>query len=217
MNFTTAIIHRVDDLFAAGCFLTDILGFNQQNITTEASLVENGALAIRLVPATDDDRSVASLNLEMQTKDIQQATAELLANSAIQLIQASIEISQWRTETHLQGPHGFIITLAQEFNEDDLGIIPPLPTSLDWQQDAEHCVKQMLLQVPIGFRQSARTRITERAEMLIAEHGLISVDIDRAVLALAQVTPTFQHQGIVIALKELGIDPGDLFHPEDPQ
>ncbi len=217
MNFTTAVIHRVDDLFTAASFLTDVMGFNQQSITADGTLVENGALAIRLVQIDDAQHSVGLLHLEMQTNDINQAASELLDRPDIQLIQQLIEISQQRTETHLQGPHGIIIILAQEFNEDDLGIIPPLPTSLDWQQDAEDCVKQILLQVPIGFRQGARTRITERAEMLVAEYGLISVDVDRAVLALAQVTPIFQHKGIETALKERGIDPGDLFKQEVPQ
>ena len=217
MNFTTAVIHRVDDLLMAVSFLTDVLGFNQQTITADGTIVENGALAIRLVQTGDEQNSVGSLYLEMQTNDINQTASELLDRADIQLIQQHIEISQQRTETHLQGPDGIIIILAQEFNEDDLGIIPSLPTSLDWQQDAEDCVKQILLQVPIGFRQAARTRITERAEMLVAEHGLISVDVDRAVLALAQVTPIFQHQGIEIALKERNIDPGDLFKQEIPQ
>ncbi len=217
MNFTTAVIHRVDDLLMAVSFLTDVLGFNQQTITADGTLVENGALAIRLVQTDDEQYTVGPLYLEMQTNNLSQATTELLDRPEIQLIQQHVEISQQRTETHLQGPHDIVIILAQEFNEDDLGIIPPLPTSLDWQQDAEDCVKQILLQVPIGFRQGARTRITERAEMLIAGHGLISVDVDRAVLALAQVTPIFQHQGIEIALKKLGIDPGDLFQQEIPQ
>ena len=86
--------------------------------------------------------------------------------------------------------------------------------SLDWHGEAELCVKKILLQVPIGFRQSARIRITERAEILAAECGLITVDIDHAVQALAQATPTFQHQSIDIALKELDIETGNLFHQE---
>ncbi|MCK4842046.1 MAG: hypothetical protein KAT04_09195 [Methylococcales bacterium] len=217
MDFTVAVIHQVNKLSDAMCFFDTVLGFDQQTPTEDGELVENGALAIRLVQTTDAQTVMQSLNLEMQTKDITETTVKLLTLPEIQLIEERVEISQHRVETRLQAPHNVIITLAQEFNEDDLGILLPLPTSLDWQQQAEDCIKQMLLQVPIGFRKAARTRVTERAEMLIAEQGLITVDIDSAVKALAQVTPIFQHQGLEIALKERGIDPGDFFQQEIPQ
>lgn len=217
MDFTTAVIHRVDDLSNAVCFFSEVLGFNQQNPTDDGELVENGALAIRLVQTSAQQAATESLNLEMQTGDIAETTTKLLASSKVLLLEEHIQISQYRVETRLQAPYGIVITLAQEFNEDDLGILLPLPTSLDWQQDAEDCIKQMLLQVPVGFRKAARIRITERAEMLIAEQGLITVDIDCAVKALAQVTPIFQHQGLEIALKERGIDPENLFQQEIPK
>ncbi len=214
MNFTTAIIHHVDDLFMAESFLTDVLGFNQKRITADGALIENGAIAIRLVHVVNKKSIPDILNLEMQTKNIGQATIEFTSKPEILLIQGQVQISPQRIETYLQGPQGISITLAQEFNEDDLGLIYSLPISLDWDEDAEDCVQQILLQVPIGFRQSARIRVTECAEMLAAEQGLITVDIDRAVLALSQVTPLFQHQSIEKVLKERGINPSTLFQQE---
>ena len=216
MDFTTAVIHHVNDLSGAESFLSDALGFNQQTPTDNGVLVENGALAIRLVQTAEAKAVTASLNLEIQTSDIAKTTAKLRGIPSVQVIDERVQISQQRVETRLQGSHGIVITLAQEFNEDDLGILPPLPTSLDWQKNAEDCIKQVLPQVPIGFRQAARVRITERAEMLAAEEGLITVNIAQAVKSLAQVTPLFQHQVLEIELKNQGSDPGDLFQQDIP-
>lgn len=214
MDFTTAIIHHVDDLFMAESFLIDILGFNQKCITTDGVLIENGALTIRLVQVANKQSVLATMNLEMQTKNISQATSEYTEKPEILLIQGQIQVNPYRIETHLQGPQGILITLVQEFNEDDLGILCPLPITLDWHIEAVECIQKILLQVPLGFRQLARSRITERAEMLTAEHELITVDIDHAVRALALATPLFQHRSIEIALKKLNIETGNLFHQE---
>jgi hypothetical protein len=64
----------------------------------------------------------------------------------------------------------------------------------------------MLKLVPIGFRQAARTRVTERAEMLAGEAGQILVNLDNAVRALAATTPVFQQSALVSALQQEGID-----------
>ena len=212
MNFVISVIHAVADPVSAAAFLCEALGFKNTCQSTEAVIVENGAIALRLVPdniARQGD--VGCLNLELQTRNMAQATSELLLLPDVMLIAQPVAVNPARVESRLQGPQGILITLVQEFNEDELGIIPPLPTSLIWNEDAEDCIRQMLRLIPVSFRESARIRITERAEILAAEDAEITVTINYAVQALADITPLFQHPMLMSALRQRGIDPSGYF------
>jgi catechol-2,3-dioxygenase len=211
MRFVTAIVHRVENLVEASDFFCHTLGFYAQNKSTNYGvLLENGAVAVRLVD--DADVLPTALNLELYSKQIDEDSAALLAIPGINLIAEQKRVHPTRLETYLQAPHGVTITLYQEFNEDELGIMPELPISLDWEQSAVDCIQQLLTYVPIDFRQLARHRVTERAEVLAAEQGEISVALEIAVQALAETTPHFQHPTLVAALQERGINPQNYFH-----
>ncbi|MGZ4980495.1 MAG: hypothetical protein ACXWE4_04320 [Methylobacter sp.] len=212
MNYVVSVIHGVADLAGAAEFLCGILGFQQKQTSPDAIIVENGAIAIRLIPRIDSDSPRESLALELQTQDMNGALVELLTHCGINLLSQDLAfIGQERVQTHLQAPHGINITLVQEFNEDQLGIMLPLPTSLIWEEDAESCIKKMLKLVPISFRQPARLRVTERAEMLAGEDASINVSLDTALRALADVTPLFQRPVLMSALQQEGIDPSRYF------
>lgn len=212
MNFVISVIHAVADPVSAATFLCNALGFKNTCQSTEAIIVENGAIALRLVPDNTEPQGNGScLNLELQTRNMAQATAELLMLPDVSLIAQPVAVNPARVESRLQGPQGILITLVQEFNEDELGIIPPLPASLIWNEDAEDCIRQMLRLIPVSFRESARIRITERAEMLSAEEAEITVTMHFAVQALADVTPLFQHPMLMSALQQRGIDPSGYF------
>lgn len=213
MNFVISVIHSVADPILAATFLCDALGFKSTCQSTEAILVENGAIAVRLVPNKAAGQGEGPcLNLELHTRNMAQATAELLVLPDVILVAQPVAVNPARVESRLQGPQGILITLVQEFNEDELGIVPPLPTSLIWNEDAEDCIRQMLRLIPVSFRDSARIRITERAEMLAAEDASITVNIDCAVQALADITPLFQHPVLMSALLQRGIDPSGYFN-----
>lgn len=210
MRFVTAIIHSVENLEAAGDFFCTALGFyHPQHQGNSGLLLENGSVTLRLI---DDANTISkSLNLELYSKQLDDDVQTLLTFSGVSLISKNVLINLYRLETRLQAPHGVIVTLFQEFNEDDLGILPPLPISLDWEELALDCIQQLLTYVPIDFRQLARTLITERAEVLTAEQGEITVGLNTAVQALAETTPHFQHPTLVAALRERGVDPLDHF------
>lgn len=210
MRFVTAIVHPVENLNAAGDFFCTALGFSAQNKCNNWILLENGAVTVRLVAADTSDISTW-LNLELYSKQLDQDCQTLLAFSGVGLISEKVQISPYRLETRLQAPHRLIIILFREFNEDEAGITPPLPISLDWEDQAVDCIQQLLTYVPIDFRQLARTRVTEQAEILAAEQGEISVTLNIAVQALAEITPHFQHPVLVEALRERGIDPQQHF------
>ena len=207
MRFITSIIHKVEEITTATTYFCTSLGFDIKNQSTSWTIIENGAIEIRLVAAEDAKDASNRLNLELQTKQQAEDTKELLSHPGVSLIGKRISENPDRIENRFQCPHGLVISLIREFNEDELGIIPPLPTSLDWGADAEECIKQILRVVPLSFRQLARTRITEKAEMLTARKGSISVNIDCAVQALAEATPHFQHPALEAGLLERGIDP----------
>lgn len=204
MRFITSVIHKVEDINAATIFFCTSLGFGVKDRSNGWAIIENGAIEIRLM--ADANKASGCLNLELQTKQHEEDTKELLSHLGVSLIAEKLSDSLDRVENRLQCPHGLVISLIREFNEDELGIIPPLPISLDWEVDAEECIKQIIRVVPLSFRQSARTRITEKAEMLTAGKGSITVDLDCAVQALAEATPHFQHPALEAGLLERGID-----------
>ena len=211
MRFITSIIHKVEEITAATTYCCTSLGFNIKDQSTSWTIIDNGSIAIRLVTAENATEASNRLNLELQTKQQAEDTKELLSYPGVSLIAERISESPDRIENRFQCPHGLVISLIREFNEDELGIIPPLPTTLVWGVDAEECIKQILRVVPLSFRDQARIRITEKAEMLVAGKGSISVNIDCAVQALAEATPHFQHPAIEAGLHERGIDPLGYF------
>lgn len=209
MDFVTTIIHPVANPIAAAAFLCNTLGFQKKSSSTDALVVDNGSVAVRLVLRPALEQGV--LNVELHTQNLGDATTTLLALPAVTLLQARIAIGNTRLESRLQGPHGIIITVAQEFTEDELDILPPLPTSLIWDGQAESCIRQILRLIPIDFRDGARLRITEKAEMLAGENAAITVTLDNALQALADITPHFQHPLLLSALQQQGIDASGHF------
>jgi hypothetical protein len=210
MDFVISVIHPVADFAEAKAFLCDTLGFQCKQATAEAVIVDNGSLAVRLVPVKDTVQG--NLHLELHSQNRELTTDTLLSLPNVSLITRDIAIGPQRLESHFQGPQGIVIIVAQEYSEDELDIMPPLPMSLLWDDDAEQCVKQMLRLTPLGFRAAARTRITEQAEMLAGEEAAITVTIANAVRALAEVTPAFQHPALVSALQQHGIEPAPHFN-----
>ena len=210
MNFVVSVLHCVDDLPATVTFLCEVLGFQQQSATANVAVVENGAVVIRLLSQPNGISD--NLTLELSSQDKAQTLAQLLNDPRIQILQQTTAFSrQDRQETLLQAPHGIKILVAQEFNEDQLGIMPPLPTALIWDDDAEACVKKLLQIVPISFRAAARTRVTERAEMLAGETGSVTVNLATALSGMALATPLFQHPALIEALHAEGINPSAYF------
>jgi hypothetical protein len=209
MRFVTAVIHRVTALETASDFFCTALGFYLKTKQPDWQLLENGSVTVRLT--TEPHIPFTSLHLELYCQQLEQQTSAVLQYADTQLVVEPFYSNPFRLETCIQAPHDVLISLVKEFNEDEVGIVPELPVCLDWQASAVTCIQQLLRVTPLAFRQLARQRITEQAEVLAAERGEISVDLNCAVQALAQVTPAFQHPTLVAALRERGIDSGDYF------
>lgn len=210
MNFVLSVIHPVDDVEQAAHFFEHTLGFHERSVTHDGVQLGNGALTVRLVPCTGP-RVPGVLEIEMETRDLQEATAQLRAAGTLRVLQGEAWVTPERMEMRCQGPYGVCVTLARTFNEDELGILPELPVQLTWAPEADACLKQILRFVPVAFRGIARRRVTERAEQLTLAAGKRVVEQPLALRALVQSTPAFQHQRLQEELRSAGIDPEPLF------
>lgn len=206
MNFIVSIIHVVVDVEQAADFLIDVLNFQERSRTQDSVQVDNGALSVRLVTTGIMARAKTTLELEMSTEDLPAAAQHYQAIAGVEILTEPQRLSQEQLEMRLQGPQNIIITLSKTFDEDELAILLPLPTSLDWHEDAEIAVQRLLRIVPLGFREQARQRVTEQAEMAAAYNGEVTVDQLTAIRSLAQATPTFQHQALREALAVEGLN-----------
>lgn len=210
MDFVISVIHAVTNVADAAKFLCDNLGFQLKVQTEQAVVVDNGAIAVRLVPLAATANQ-PQLTLELQSQQLTKTTEDLLALPKLSLLERNCAIGTNRVENRLLGPYGIGITVAQVFNEDQLAVLPPLPMSLIWDEQAEQCLRKLLRLIPVDFRDTARIRITEQAEMLAAADAAITVNLTNALQALAEITPHFQHPMLVAALREMGIEPSAHF------
>ncbi|MGR9105420.1 MAG: hypothetical protein ACU843_00665 [Gammaproteobacteria bacterium] len=210
MQFAVAVIHAVENPQTACAFFCEALGFQQQEQQGDSFLINNGAISIRLVNQNGGSGQ-GPLNLELFCEDLDDNRELLLTYPGVAVLSEASWIDQFRLQCCLRGPHNLLITLNRTFNEDELGIIPPLPVSLIWEEGAERCIREVLKQIPLSFRHQARIRITEQAEMIAGKDGSIRVHMDHAVRSLAETTPSFQHRPLCNALVEMGIDPCPYF------
>jgi Protein of unknown function (DUF2621) len=211
MEFVTTVIHEVAKPAEAAAFLCAALGFQLKNQQECAVVVGNGALDVRLVKTDATKQQGNQLKLEMYSNELAHSAQVLLARPGVLLIAENIQIGLERIETHVQAPFNIMICVAQEFNEDQLGIRPPLPKSLEWDEEAEDTLKDIIRIVPIEFRANARKRVTEYAEMLAGEWASICVDQETAIRALVEATPLFQHPSLQAALLKRGLDASNYF------
>lgn len=210
MQFAIAVLHTVENPEAAAVFFCEALGFQRQEEERKQYLLNNGAICIRLEAGTVESRR-ATLNLELYCEDLDESHQALLRLPGVSVITEATWVDEYRMQSRLSAPHDLKITLCRNFNEDELGILPPLPSALVWDECAENCIREVLKQIPLSFRSQARIRITERAEMISGQEGLVRVSLDHAIRSLAETTPNFQHRTLCLALSEMGIDPARYF------
>lgn len=184
----------------AALFLQDCLGFQSQYQASYGWRAENGAVSLLIHEAKQ-----AQATLELQCNNLQKDAEELLKHSAIHAL-SDIQQDGYRLEQRCISDCGITLVLSQILNEDDLGELPDLPTSLPWDEDTILHVQRILRIVPLDFRSKARQRVTERAEYLAVEGGDLMVHEAYAMRALVDVTLTFQHTALYEAMQNEGID-----------
>ncbi|MBK03439.1 MAG: hypothetical protein CL920_19485 [Deltaproteobacteria bacterium] len=200
-----SIYHYVEHLAETKTFLLDTLGFEQVHSTQTTTSVENGSIRVCLAQA-DETNAATQIFLEQPTKHIERDVLQYQKTEGFEQVQALHHVSQERAEAHFHTPYGITLILTRNFNEDELGIIPELNMNLCWSPQAESFMRSSLRLVPVVFRDVARTRCTEKAELMSVEHGDVEVDMDTAVRAFIREAPFFMHGVLREELEKTGLD-----------
>ncbi|MCA9670331.1 MAG: DUF2621 family protein [Myxococcales bacterium] len=201
--FAICLVHRVADLAAATRFLGAALEMKLKSSDEHGVLLENGAVGVRLVAADADDE----LHLELTTLELEASLAELLAFDGVQVSRDRSWVSKRREVVALEAPHGIRLSLTRDYNEDELGVTPDLPTTAIWEPRAEKTVQAILKHVPLPFRDLARNRMTARGEQLAASLEQPVVPLETAIRAIIQCTPAFDLDHLRHGLRLMGFDP----------
>lgn len=200
-----SIVHSVESLEASLAFFGGTLALPVRTRGESWAVVDNGSIALRLEAR---GRSSQTLVLELSSPELVLAAAGLLLDPVVERLSEVEWVSATRQEVRLAARiHQVELVLARTYDEDELGIVPDLPTRLPWESDATTIVQGLLRDVPVVFRIGARRRITERAEYLSVLSGELDVSVSCAVQAVVQVTPAFQLDRLRRSLAALGLDP----------
>lgn len=203
-----ALVHPVAEPRETASVLTGVLGFYRTEEGEEGSVVvDNGAVRLRLVRLEGLRRALAPpLELEVEAEDLDAATERLRSQLGGLRAEADRRAGADRLVRRLELGADVVVRLTRVLTEDDLGVLPPLPSGLDWHPEADRVVRRVLRSVPLIFRPAARERATRRAEELARERGEGRVGVATAVRGLADATPRFQHGTLRRALADEGID-----------
>jgi hypothetical protein len=183
------------------------LDFEESDRGTGWIEIENGALAVRVIPLPAESGPAGPLVLEYRSGDLD-ATCERLARlPEVRRIAPPERVAHDRIERRVETDLGLTLVVTRKLTEDELEEAPELPTELLWQDEAIHLLQDMLRLVPLAFRDDARRRLTALAESLAAEEGEIEVTQPKALEALLRGTPDFQQRALEQALATRGLLP----------
>ncbi len=193
------VVHGVHDVSVAERFFNDALGMPTRDHGPGWALVDNASIGLRLV---ETDSVSAALDIELVGNDLPAVARELAAHEGVSSLRPLRWVSTWRQELWLRGPFGLTLRLVRDYDEDQLGIVPALPTKLQWDPKTESLIQELLRYVPVVFRRDARRFVTEGAEERALADGRVTVEQNEAIDVLVQRTPSFQLDRL---RKELGV------------
>lgn len=185
--------------------LTEILGFEALQAGNHSS-VSNGSLTLHLA------RGECPAMLTLQCSSIQSDAQNLIQHLNIHQ-RTDITRYQNTLEQHLYCDEGITLILSQPLSEDDTGELPPLPTTLVWQDERVSQAQHILKATPLAFRDRARINMTQHAEYLAIEAGELEIQQTHIMQAFVAITPPFQHQTLYEAMKAQGVDAEIFLNP----
>lgn len=203
-----ALAHPVDDPGRTAAVLVGALGFQwRKPVDAAEPVVENGALAIRLVSTADRAGGAARpLELDVETDDLDGGFEAIRRRATVTRAGEARWLAADRAVRRIELEGGIAVTLIRTLSEDDLHLLPPLPAALDWDEASDLLVRRVLRAVPLPFRDAARRRVTRCSEAVALEAGRVEVDVNAAVLGLAEVTPEYQYEELALALLAEGVE-----------
>lgn len=200
MQFAVASYLSVPQPETAAHFLKDALKFHIEYRPGYGWWAENGAVNLIL-----QEGKCEHAILEIQCSNIEQDSAQLLARPDIHAL-TDIQQQENRIEQTLATDCGITLKLSKILNEDDMGELVPLPSTLPWDEQTDLHTRRILRIVPLSFREKARQQVTQRAEYLAVEAGQLHVQQDHAMQAFVDITLDFQYQALFDAMQKEGID-----------
>jgi hypothetical protein len=168
--------------------------------------VDNGSISLRLVEGAAAAEPVA---VELTTRDVAETTAELCALPGVEVASEVAWVHPGRQEQRLSTPHGVTLVVARDYDEDELGVVPDLPTSLPWDDVAVQTAQELLANIPVSFRTHARQEVTTHSEHLTVQAGDVVVTETIAIRAVIQLTPALKLGALRTALEARGLDPSE--------
>jgi len=200
MQFAIATYLSTPNPETTAHFLKDALHFQVEYRSGYGWWVENGSVTMILQKGNADYAI-----LEVECTHIENDSKQLLQRSDIQAL-TDIQQQHNRIEQQLRCDCGILLRLAKVLNEDDMGELLPLPTSLAWDTQTDLSTRRILRVVPLSFRENVRHQITERAEYIAVEQGELCVQESHAMQAFVEVTLDFQYQALFDGMLKEGID-----------
>jgi hypothetical protein len=199
MHFAVATYLTTANPENTASFLKDALNFQIEYRPGYGWWVENGSVTI-ILQAGNANNS----NIEIQCTHIEKDSQHLLQHPDIQAI-TTIQQHNNRIEQQLLCDCGIILRLSKVLNEDEMGELLSLPSSLPWDKNTDLCTRRILRIAPLSFREKARERVTQRAEYIAVEAGSLMVQEAHAMQAFVEITLDFQYQALFDAMQQEGI------------
>jgi hypothetical protein len=183
-------------------FCCQHLDFTERSRGDGWAEIDNGALALRVVPWPGDGEPPSPVVLELVTEELEATCNNLSQVPGVSPPDAPNKVAHDRIERRIETALGVVLVVTKRLTEDDLDEFPELPSELVWQPEAVSLVQEMLRLVPLSFRDGARRRVTAFAESLAVGTGAVEVVQRQARDALLQATPDFQQDALQAALRE---------------
>jgi len=199
MQFAVATYLNTPNPESTAIFLKNALNFQIEYRSSYGWWVENGSVTIILQAGNANNPCI-----EIQCTHIETDSEHLLQRPDIQAMTA-IQQHQNRIEQQLLCDCGIILRLSKVLNEDEMGELLSLPSSLPWDNKTDVCTRRILRIVPLSFREKARERVTQRAEYIAVEAGSLMVQETHAMQAFVEITLDFQYQALFDAMQQEGI------------
>ena len=209
MRWLRAIVLLLPDPDAAVKLFTEAFEFSVEEQPDGRRRLENGAISLVVGHGEGPP-----YELEVSCDDAAAEGQRLLVLEGVSAA-GPITRKDHCIEQRLLCACGVVLMLNQTLDEDDRDELLPLPTSLEWEETVDVCVRRMLRWVPIAFRAKARERVTVSAEYLAVEAGLLCVEESHAMRGFVSSTLDFQHRSLAEAMVKEGVDPS-LYLPLFP-
>jgi catechol 2,3-dioxygenase-like lactoylglutathione lyase family enzyme len=153
------------DLAAARRVYVDTLGFTE-GAQGEGWLEVDagGSVLLRLLQIAQSEYRSA---LRVQVADVP-ATVQALRGAGCTLVYDVAKTSERTWAGVLRDPDGHTLTVWRALTEDEYDEVPELPKQMQWDDEADALLKQLLKGVPALFRALARRKVVRTVEGLAA-------------------------------------------------